>query len=105
MTRSKSLRAAAREHFDELRTADAVVGDDLVHGHGEMNAMRERRGEGLDVAARTAGHGAPFGTSADFEQSVVVHEARVRPRGEVHEGRRIGGPDRRAERDEELPHE
>ena len=101
----EELRAAAREHFDELRAADTVVGDDLVHGHVELYAMRERRGEGLDVASGTAGHGAPFGPSGDFEQPMVVHETCVRAHGEAHEGRGIGRPDRRAEGDEELPHE
>ena len=99
------FRAATREHFDELRAADTVVGDELVHGHVEMYAMRERRGKGLDVASGTAGHGAPFGPPREFEQSMVVHEARVRAHGEAHEGRRIGRPDRRAEGNEELPHE
>ena len=35
----EELRAAVREHFDELRAADTVVGDDLVHGHVELYAI------------------------------------------------------------------
>ena len=101
----EEFRAAAGEHFDELRAPDAVVRDDLVHGHVEMYAMRERRGEGLDVASGTTGHGAPFGPPRELEQPVVVHEPRVRAHREAHEGRRIGRPDRRAEGDQELPHE
>ena len=101
----EEFRAAAREHFDELRAADAVVRDDLLHRHVEVDAMRKRRGEGLNVASGTAGHGAPFGPAREFEQPVVVHETRVRVDGEAHEGRRVRRPDRRAEWDEELPHE
>jgi len=47
----EQFRAAVREDFHVRRAARCLVGDDLVHGRGELDAMGERRGEGLDVAS------------------------------------------------------
>ena len=79
-----------------------AVGDDLVHRGREPDPVGERRDEPVDILPRAAADRAPLRAGWEAEQSVVVHEPRVGAHREARERRRIGGPDRAAERNEEL---